>query len=106
MKLKIKKGDTVEVITGNDKGKSGRVMMVMPKEMKILVEGINIRKKHARPSQDNPKGGIKEMEMPIHYSNVMLIDSDKKATRIGIRYEEKGNRTTKVRYAKTNDIAL
>lgn len=102
MKLKIKKGDIVQVITGDDKGKTGRVMLVYPKKMKILVEGVNIQKKHTRPTQADPKGGIKSKEMPIHYSNVMILDSDKNPTRIGIRIEEKGKKRQSIRYAKTN----
>lgn len=100
MKLKIKKGDLVQVISGNDKGKNGRVLAVYPSKMKILVEGVNVRKRHTRPTQKNPKGGILSKEMPIHYSNVMILDSDKKPTRIGIRFDEKTGKP--IRYAKTN----
>jgi len=78
MKLKIKKNDTVMVITGNDKGKIGRVLEVIPDKMRILVEGVNVRTKATRPNQQNPKGGLIHKELPIHYSNVQLIDSDKK----------------------------
>jgi large subunit ribosomal protein L24 len=88
-KLKIKKGDTVKVIAGDDRGKTGRVLEVYPKTMKILVEGVNIHKKHTRPNQQYPNGGIISKELPIHYSNVMILDSDKNPTRIGIRVEEK-----------------
>ena len=102
-KLKIKKGDTVQVIAGNDKGATGRVLQVYPKTMRVLVEGVNIRKKHERPSQRNQQGGITSKEMPIHYSNVLLLDSDKNPTRVGIRVEEKGGTKVSVRYAKTND---
>ncbi len=63
----------VKVITGNDKNKTGRVLEVDRTAMRILVEGINIRKKHSRPTQSNPNGGIISREMPIHYSNVMLL---------------------------------
>lgn len=101
-KLRIKKGDIVQVISGSDKGESGRVLEVYPSKMRVLVEGVNVRIKHQRPSQDNQQGGRVEMEMPIHYSNVMLLDSDKKATRIGLRREQKGNREVAIRYAKTN----
>lgn len=102
MKLKIKKGDIVQIIAGNDKGETGRVLRVYPQDMKILVEGVNVRKRHTRPSQSNQKGGILSKEMPIHYSNVQIVDSDKNPTRIGARIEG----DTKVRYAKTNDKAL
>lgn len=103
MKLKIKKGDTVKVIAGNDKGDTlRRVLAVYPDKMKVLVEGVNVRKKHSRPTQMNPKGGIISKEMPVHYSNVMLVDSSKKATRIGIRFAEDNGKRVAVRYAKTD----
>lgn len=73
MKLHIKKGDMVKVISGNDKNTTGRVLEVDRTNMRVLVEGINIRKKHTRPTQSNPNGGIVSKEMPIHYSNVMLV---------------------------------
>lgn len=100
MKLKIKKGDIVQVITGNDKGATGRVLEVYPTKMRILVEGVNVRKKHSRPSQKNQKGGIVSKEMPVNYSNVQLVDSDKNPTRIGIRVDEKSGE--RIRYAITN----
>ncbi len=99
-KLKIKKGDTVQVIAGDDKGRTGRVLEVYPGKMRILVEQVNVHKKHSRPSQANPNGGIISMEMPIHYSNVMMVDSEKKSTRIGIRRDAKSN--TAIRFARTN----
>lgn len=105
-KLKIKKGDTVQVIAGDDKGKIGRVLEVYPKKMKILVEQVNVHKKHTRPNQQYPNGGIISKEMPIHYSNVMILDSDKKPTRIGIRHEIKGGKKVAIRYAKTNNKDL
>ncbi len=103
MKVKIKKGDIVQVIAGNDRGETGRVLEVYPKTLRVLVEGVNIRSKHTRPNQNNQKGGILHAEQPIHYSNVMILDSDKEPTRIGIRHEEKEGRTVPVRYAKSND---
>ncbi len=106
MKLKIKKGDIVQVSTGVDKGKTGRVMLVYPKKMKILVEGVNIQKKHTRPTQADPKGGIKSKEMPIDYSNVMMLDSDKNPTRIGIKIQGEGKKKQSIRYAKTNQKDL
>jgi large subunit ribosomal protein L24 len=81
MKLKIKKGDMVTVTTGNDKGKQGRIIALDREKLRVTVEGVNIRKKHSRPTQSNPNGGIISMEMPIHYSNVSPMDSDGKATR-------------------------
>ncbi|MDD6466982.1 MAG: 50S ribosomal protein L24 [Erysipelotrichaceae bacterium] len=97
--MKIKKGDQVKVITGKYKGTIGEVLQVFPKEDKVIVEGVNIAKKHLKPSQSNPDGGIVEKLLPIHVSNVMAYDSKaKKASRIGFT-EEKGK---KVRvYKKT-----
>ncbi len=74
MRMKIKKNDTVMVIAGNDRGKTGKVLKVFPKESRVIVEGINLRKRHTKPSQKNPQGGILEKEAPIHISNVMIID--------------------------------
>jgi large subunit ribosomal protein L24 len=105
MKLKLKKGDIVQVITGNDKGATGRILEVYSAKMRVLVEGVNIRKKHERPNQQNQQGGIVSKEMPVHYSNVMLVDSDKNPTRVGIRYDENTPKR-KIRYAKTNDKEL
>ena len=97
--MKIKKGDTIQVITGNDTGKSGRVIKVYPDANRIIVEGVNRVKKHARPTQDNPQGGIIEKEATIHISNVMLIAGGK-PTRVGFKTLEDGR---KVKFAKTTD---
>lgn len=86
MKLAIKKGDNVMVITGADKGKSGRVTSVDVKNSRVFVEGINVQSKHTKPSAQNPNGGIVKTEGSIHISNVQLI-SDGKPTRIGRRTE-------------------
>ena len=95
--MKIKKGDTVQVITGNDVGKTGRVIKVFIDRDRIVVEGVNIVKKHARPTQDTPQGGIIEKEATIHISNVMLVAGGK-PTRVGYKTLEDGR---KVKYAKT-----
>ena len=95
--MKIKKGDIVQVISGNDKGKSGRVIKIFPKKGKIIVEGLNMVKKHAKPTQENPQGGIIEKEAAVHISNVMFITGGK-STRIGYKTLEDGK---KVKYAKT-----
>ena len=95
--MKIKKGDTVQVITGNDAGKSGRVIKVFLNKDRVVVEGVNIVKKHARPTQDNPQGGIIEKEASIHISNIMLVVSGK-ATRVGFKSLDNG---IKVKFAKT-----
>lgn len=93
----IKKGDKVIVITGADKGKTGIVQRAYPKLEKVVVEGINVKKKHRKPTQQNPEGSIIDVYAPVHVSNVALIDpKTKKATRVGIK-EVKGK---KVRYAK------
>ena len=94
--MKIKKGDTVQVISGNETGKSGRVIKIFPTKEKIVVEGLNMVKKHARPNQENPQGGIMEKEAAIHISNVMIIAGGK-PTRIGYKTLEDGR---KVKYAK------
>lgn len=102
MKLRIKKNDVVKVISGDDRGKTGRVLIVNIEKMTVLVEGVNIHTKHERPSNRNQKGGRVEKEFPIHYSNVLLVDSDKKATRIGIKRETKGERAVITRFARSN----
>ncbi|EAD1361001.1 50S ribosomal protein L24 [Listeria monocytogenes] len=95
--MHVKKGDKVKVITGKDKGKSGKVLAVFPKKDRVLIEGINMVKKHTKPSNINPQGGILNVEAPIHVSNVMLIDPKTgEPTRVG--YEVKGDK--KVRVAK------
>jgi large subunit ribosomal protein L24 len=95
--MKIKKGDTIQVITGNETGKSGRVIKVYPDANRIIVEGVNMAKKHTRPTQDNPQGGIIEKEATIHISNVMLV-AEGKPTRVGFKFLEDGR---KVKFAKT-----
>ena len=88
--MKIKKGDKVIVIAGADKGTVGEVVAVFPKANKIIVEGVNVAKKHEKPNATNEDGGIVNKEMPINVSNVMLYDSKaKKGSRIGFK-EEKG----------------
>ncbi|MGI5901642.1 MAG: 50S ribosomal protein L24 [Desulfitobacteriia bacterium] len=72
-KMNVKKGDTVMVITGKDAGKKGKVLEVFPKKNRVVVEKVNVVKKHQRPTRDNPQGGIEEVEAPIHVSNVMLF---------------------------------
>ncbi len=94
--LKIKKGDTVKVIAGKDKDKEGKVLSVDTKNAKVLVEGVNIVSKHAKPSAANQTGGIIQKEAPIDISNVMYLHKGK-ATRVGFRME--GDK--KVRFAKT-----
>ncbi|MFN5071886.1 MAG: 50S ribosomal protein L24 [Cyclobacteriaceae bacterium] len=97
-KLHIRKGDTEKVLAGNDKGKTGRVQEVFPKENRAVVEGINIVTKHQKPTAGKPEGGIKKTEAPVHISNLMLIDpASGKPTRVGRKRDEKGSLQ---RYAK------
>jgi len=97
--IKIKRNDRVEVIAGKDKGKQGRVLRVIADKNRVLVEHVMMVKKHVKPNpQKNVKGGIAEQESPIHISNVMLIDSDGKRSRVGYKHEG----DTKVRVAKSN----
>ena len=97
---KIKKGDTVKVIAGKDKGKEGKVITVDAKNAKVIVEGVNIITKHAKPSVANQNGGIIQKEAPIAISNVMYVHKGK-ATRIGFKFEN----DKKVRFAKsTGDV--
>ena len=90
--MRIQKGDTVKIISGNDKGKTGRVIKVFPDKNRIIVEGINVVKKHSRPSQENPQGAILEKELSIHVSNAMYLNGDK-ASKIGIKKLDDGTRT-------------
>ncbi len=85
VKLKVKKGDNVLIIAGKDRGKTGKVLKVLPSKMRVIVEGINFIKKHTRPNpQKNIKGGVLEKEAPIHVSNVKIICPDcGKAVRVG-----------------------
>lgn len=97
-KLHVKKDDTVIVITGKDKGKKGRVIAAYPRENRVLIEGVNMVKKHQKPNQQNPQGGILNQEAPIHVSNVMLLDPKSgQPTRVGYKVLENGD---KVRVAK------
>ncbi len=90
--MRIQKGDKVKVITGSNKGVVADVKAVFPKENKVIVDGVNVVKKHLKPTQANPDGGITEKEMPIDASNVMLYDAKaKKASRVGVK-EEKGKK--------------
>ena len=97
-KLHIKKGDTVIVNAGDDRGKQGRVVRVLVSKNKAVVEGVNVVSKSTKPNAKHPQGGIVKMEAPIHVSNLNLIDPKSgKATRIGRRVNENG---VKVRYSK------
>ena len=97
MAAKIKKGDRVVVLTGKDKGRQGQVLQVLPKDNRVLVAGVNMVKRHTRPTQGDPQGGIKTKEASVHVSNVAIADSNGKPTRVGFRID--GDK--KVRVAKT-----
>lgn len=96
-KLRIKKGDTVYVNAGNDKGKTGKVLTVIPTKDRVIVEGVNVVSKHTKPNAKQPQGGIIKQEAGIHVSNVQLIDpAQNKPTRVGYKFVD----GKKIRYAK------
>ncbi len=101
--MNVHKGDTVLVISGKDKGAKGKVLVAYPDRNKVLIEGVNRIKKHtpvSRTERGAASGGIVTQEAPIHVSNVMLLDSDGKPTRVGFRVDDETGK--KVRVAKTN----
>ncbi|WP_428910399.1 50S ribosomal protein L24 [Niallia sp. Krafla_26] len=101
--MHVKTGDKVMVISGKDKGKTGVILASFPKKNRVLVEGVNIVKKHSKPSQVNPQGGIINQEAPIHVSNVMPIDPKSgEPTRVGVKVVD----GKKVRYAKKSGEVL
>ena len=101
-KLKIKSGDTVKIIAGDHKGLEGKILEVLKDKNKAIVEGINMIKKHMKPSAQSPQGGIVEKEAPIHISNLSLLTSKGETTRVGIRME--GDK--KVRFAKKSNEVI
>jgi large subunit ribosomal protein L24 len=103
--MKIHKNDNVMVIAGNDNGKTGKILKVFPKKSRVIVEGINLRKRHSKPTQNNPQGGIIEKESPINISNVMLIDpNNNEPCRLGsqIILDEKTGKKKRVRISRTS----
>lgn len=103
-KLRLKKGDEVRVIAGKDRGAEGTILAVFPDRNRVVVENVNVAKKTMRPTQENPRGGIRELEMPIHASNVMILDPQTgEPTRIGTETLESGE---KVRVAKKSGARL
>ncbi len=94
-KLKIKTGDTVKIITGDEKGQEGKVVKILKDKNKAVVEGVNMVSKHTKPSAQNPQGGISKFEAPIHVSNLMLLEKGE-TTKVGYRME--GDK--KVRFSK------
>ena len=93
MALHIKKGDTVQIITGDHKGTTGKVLRVLPEKNKVVIQGQNLAKKHVRPSRKNPQGGRINVEQPIHISNVLpLIPKSSKGTRVRYQVSEDGSK--------------
>ncbi|MBI1267997.1 MAG: 50S ribosomal protein L24 [Cryomorphaceae bacterium] len=99
-RLKVKKGDQVKVISGENKGKEGSVLQVLRDKDRVIVEGVNIVTKHVKPSATNPQGGVMQQEAAIHISNVMVIDNQGNATRIGRR---RGENNKLVRFSKKSN---
>ncbi len=97
MAAKVRKGDRVILLAGKDKGRTGQVAKVMPKEGRAVVSGLNLVRRHTAPSQADPQGGIKLKPASIHLSNLAIVDSAGKPTRVGFRVEGE----KKVRFAKT-----
>lgn len=101
--MKIKKNDMVVVIAGNDRGKTGKVLKVFPQNNRVIVEGINMRKRHTKPTQKNPQGGILEKEASINASNVMMLDpKTNEPTRLGaqIILDEKSGKKKRARVSR------
>ena len=104
MAMKIKKGDRVIVLTGKDRGKSGEVIRTLPKEGKVIVDGVNVAKKHQRATRATVQGGIIDKDMPLPVSSVAIISpGDGRATRVGYRYDDQGR---KVRICKRTGADL
>jgi len=101
-KFKIKTGDTVQVITGDNKGTEGKVLKIFKDKNKAVVEGVNMVKKHTKPSANNPQGGIVEKEAPIHISNLSLLTKKGETTRVGYKLE--GDK--KVRFSKKSNEVI
>jgi large subunit ribosomal protein L24 len=100
--MKIKVGDTVQVITGTNKGKEGKVLKVLRKDNRVLIDGVNIIKKNVKPNANNETGGILEVEAPIHISNVKVINGkeSKKETKKEVKKEEKASKKTTKKESK------
>ncbi len=99
-KLNIKKGDNVIVIAGEHKGQKGKVMRVNVEKQRAIVEGVNLVSKHTKPNADNPKGGIIKKESAVHVSNLMMLDSSGKPTKVGRKLDEKTGKS--IRYSKNS----
>ena len=103
IKMRIRKGDTVQVISGKDKGKTGAVLRTLPNENRVVVEGVNMRTRHEKPTQEGESGRIVTEEAALHASNVMLFSTDKKvASRVEIVVDKDGNKKRKLK--KTGEL--
>jgi large subunit ribosomal protein L24 len=98
---KIKKGDKVVVLSGKDKGKTGEVIRAIPKDMKVVVSGVNVHARHRKPTQESPQGGIERKEAPLHVSNVAIATADGKPTRV--RFETRDGKKVRVA-AKSGEL--
>ena len=101
-KIKIKTGDNVKVITGNNKGSEGKVLNIVSDKSRLIVEGVNMVKKHMKPNAQNPQGGIIEKEASIHVSNVSLLTSSGESTKVGYRIDD----NKKVRFSKKSNEVI
>ena len=101
-KIKIKTGDNVKVITGNNKGSEGKVLKIVSDKNRLIVEGVNMVKKHMKPNAQNPQGGIIEKEASIHISNVSLLTSSGEPTKVGYRMDD----NKKVRFSKKSNEVI
>ena len=101
-KIKIKTGDNVKVVTGNNKGSEGKVLKIVSDKNRLIVEGVNMVKKHMKPNAQNPQGGIIEKEASIHISNVSLLTSTGESTKVGFRMDE----NKKVRFSKKSNEVI
>ncbi|MFC2150416.1 50S ribosomal protein L24 [Calditrichota bacterium] len=106
-RLFVRKGDLVKVLSGNDRGKIGKVLKVYPERNRVVIEGVSFMKRHTKPNQKVPQGGIIERERAIHASNVMVVDpKTNEPTRVGHRFLEEEGKKSRVRYSKKSGETL
>jgi len=106
VRLKLKKGDRVQVLSGKDRGKQGVILKVLPSERKVIVEGVNTVKRHTKPRTATQQGGIIDKDMPLPVSAVAILGPDGRPTRVGYRFEESGGTVRKVRICKRTGAEL
>ena len=103
LKMHVKSGDTVQIVSGSDKGKVGEIIKVLPKQSKVVVEGVNVKTKHVKPQQEGESGQITTFEAPVHSSNVMLYSTKEKvASRVCYTYNDDGRKVRMLK--KTGEI--